>query len=92
MKPPVCCVCQRSFDPPRRGDLVRFARTEADKQWDEDAKSKGFTGHPPYAEWFCDRHLAAARNLQYLTLEKALPALRRQQWRARMGGLFRHDP
>lgn len=65
MKPPVCLICRREFDP--AVELVTFCRTAEDVQWDQ----QRITGHPPYAEWFCGKHVEQAKKLSHLTLAEA---------------------
>ena len=72
MKPPECDVCGDRLEEDG-GGLVTFARTEADRRWDRRVEDEGLIGHPPYVEWFCVRHHAAAREQaqQGLTLGEA---------------------
>lgn len=78
MKPPVCVICDRDLRD-GGGDLVEFAKSDGDFEWDRLAEQSGMSGHPPYAEWFCDEHLGWALELQAegSTLEQALVRLRR---------------
>ena len=39
-------------------------------------KVEGLTGHPPYADWFCDKHYAAAKELSHLTIPEAIEILK----------------
>ena len=83
MRPPICALCRRDF---RRledgGDLVRFR--------DQEPLPDGRVGHPRGVEWFCRRHLAAARELSGSSLAEALRELRRRYgWRLRLGAWWR---
>ena len=67
MKPPVCAVCDLSLSP-QNGACLRF---------------KNYTpvpgripGHPEGTEWFCEKHLKAAKELTDMDLESALSVLR----------------
>ncbi len=78
MKPPICVLCGKDFRDSDEGDLVYFKKSDSDKAWDKlmDAQDQeGFTGHPPYAEWFCGEHYTEAKKLQNYTLEEALKIL-----------------
>ena len=39
-------------------------------------KVEGLTGHPPYADWFCEKHYDAAKELTKLTMPEAMEVLR----------------
>ncbi len=77
MMPPICCICEEDI-PDDEGALVEFAQRPEDHEWDERMEATGMTGHPPYMQWFCARHLSAARAVQHLTVDKAMPSLRAQ--------------
>jgi hypothetical protein len=87
MIPPKCVVCGRgdSGDPACSFHLMRFARTA-----DDDAFERpGVTGMPPSAAWFCDAHVARAREYAHLPLVEALPkvrAFRLSEWFAERFG------
>ena len=77
MRPPECAVCDERFDPfGSGGGLVSFARDPADADWYVRAKQPGFVGHPPHEEWFCEKHVAAARAVAQLTRREAMRSLR----------------
>jgi len=69
MKPPMCELCGRRFDPSDGGGLVHFA--------DEKSLPNGMTGHPHGVEWYCKRHYDAAEGLHHFTYADAMRALRR---------------
>jgi hypothetical protein len=74
MMPPICHTCGR--DASKGGDLVCFAKRDSDLEWDRRMdEARGFTGHPPYAVWFCRKHLAKAQALAHLTVDEALGKL-----------------
>ncbi len=76
MKPPICCICLKPLDPAKPGNLVAFAKSESDHEYDRKAQT-GFTGHPPYADWFCHRHIAAAQKRTHLSLTQAIEQIKR---------------
>lgn len=71
MRPPICAVCDEYFDP-GMGDMVEFKKTAADLAWDKKAEAPGFAGHPPYLEWFCEKHIDLARELSSRTRSEAM--------------------
>ena len=75
MRPPICAICHDRFSPDE-GGLVSYERDPADAGWYERAKTPGFVGHPPHQEWFCGRHIEAARALSGMTRRGALAKLR----------------
>ena len=84
MKPPICALCAKRFDPlpasrpglGGRGGLVRFA--------DHRSLPDGMTGHPKGADWFCPRHFRAAQTYQDRPLSEALRALRQKRRHGRV--------
>jgi hypothetical protein len=71
MKPPLCCLCGDDRDPD--AGLVQFA--------DFEELPEGRPGHPRGLEWFCSRHLEAARAASHLPSAVALERLRaRRRW------------
>ncbi|WXG41888.1 MAG: hypothetical protein WED07_14170 [Candidatus Freyarchaeum deiterrae] len=76
MKPPICRICLKRFDPQKEGGLVYFKKIASDLEWDEKMKKPGMTGHPPYADWFCGEHYKKAKKLEKLTIQEALEKLR----------------
>jgi len=75
MRPPICEICDVRFGLDE-GGMVTFARAPEDAAWYRRAESPGFTGHPPNVEWFCGKHIAAARALAELTRAAAVKKLR----------------
>lgn len=79
MEPPICTVCQVDFrDVEDGGALVEFAKSAHDLEWDRRAAAEGFVGHPPYAAWFCTRHLTQARGMGAAGLTLAEASARMQ--------------
>ena len=64
MKPPICIICDTRFTPSDEGDVIYFKKTKWDIEWEEEMERKGSVGHPPYAEWFCEKHFKAAKELE----------------------------
>jgi len=81
MRPPICALCdERLSEDDDQGGLVSFARTESDQDWLRRSQAEpGFVGHPPWQEWFCGRHIEAARELQHLSRGQALRRIREQE-------------
>lgn len=74
MRPPICDICLASCG---MDGLVYFRKEASDEEWDRLSQTGGFTGHPPYAGWFCPEHLAAAKSLEHLTYSEALKKISR---------------
>lgn len=72
MKPPICEICKRRFNPQKEGGVVNFAKRESDIEWDK----RDIIEHPPYVEWFCGDHFDYAENQSHLTIDKALPKIK----------------
>ena len=76
MRPPICDVCDREFDPDREGGLLYFKETPEGRAFDKRVEEEEIVGHPPDAGWFCGRHYKKARKLLHLTISEALKELR----------------
>ena len=76
MKPPICVICYKEFTDSDEGGLVYFEKSKSDERWIKAMKVEGLTGHPPYADWFCEKHFEAARKLEHLHLHEAMRELR----------------
>jgi len=76
MKPPICIICYKEFRDSDEGGLVYFEKSKSDERWIKAMKVEGLTGHPPYADWFCDKHYAAAKELSHLTIPEAIEILK----------------
>ena len=76
MKPPICIICHKRFNDMKKGGLIYFKETIADKEWKKRVEKEGLIGHPPYAEWFCEDHYQEALKLKEKTKTEALRILR----------------
>ena len=72
MRPPICEICDRDFNPDSRSGLLYFKETSEGREFDKRVSEEGITGHPPDAGWFCEEHYGKAKKLTYLTLSEAL--------------------
>ena len=69
---------------PGRGDSsdcrgpAYFQKTASDKEWDKRCEDEGFVGHPPYAEWFCEKHFLIAKKYSALPKRVALVSIKRE--------------
>ncbi|MHA1266826.1 MAG: hypothetical protein ACTSRS_16435 [Candidatus Helarchaeota archaeon] len=77
MKPPICAICGRRFNP-RKGKLIYFVRRPSDEEWHKKMEESDMVGHPPEAEWFCEKHYQRAAELQNLTIDKAFEILEKE--------------
>ena len=75
MRPPICAICRERFDP-EEGGLVSFALGGSDDAWQKRMEARGAKGHPPWREWFCGLHVAAARERTHLSRADALHEMR----------------
>jgi len=78
MKPPVCEICHREFNPDKEGGLVFFRETEKGREFERRARREGITGHPPDAAWFCGSHSEEAKELAHLTIDEAMEILKKK--------------
>ncbi len=78
MKPPVCVICDKDIDE-KEGGLVYFKKRFSDYVWERRMKRIGGVGHPPYAEWFCKKHYAIAKDLDNLTIDKAINLIQEEE-------------
>ena len=77
MRPPQCAICRKtSRNSNRTFKLVYFTLSEEQKLLREERRRTGIVGHPPEAEWFCDKHLKFARKYQDLERAEALRAIK----------------
>ena len=75
MKPPICAICNERFNL-QEGGLIYFDMRPSDYEWDKKREKTGKKGHPPYATWFCGKHYEKAKELEYLTIDKAMPQIK----------------
>ncbi|MHA1199806.1 MAG: hypothetical protein ACTSQF_10805 [Candidatus Heimdallarchaeaceae archaeon] len=78
MKPPICIICDKRFTPSEKGDVIYFKKSKSDIEWVEEMERTGSVGHPPYAEWFCEKHFKGAKELEDLTCTEAMQILRKK--------------
>lgn len=77
MRPPICAICGKDFRADlTKGGSVTFTLTEADKESKRKLEKSGMVGHPAACEWFCQRHLKAAKKYSHLSLQEALEKMR----------------
>lgn len=74
MRPPICALCDQ--DALDGGDIIDFKKGPSDLEWDRKAERGDWIGHPPYADWFCKDHIAAAREVAHLSLPEAMRILK----------------
>ena len=66
MKPPICVICYKEFTDSDEGGLVYFEKSKSDERWIKAMKVEGLTGHPPYADWFCEKQLTLIEAMEIL--------------------------
>ena len=74
MRPPICAICDKEFDPD--AELVTFKATEESREFDRRVREEGIVGHPPNREWFCRKHVEIAKKMMELTRSEALSKIR----------------
>ena len=72
MRPPICEICNKDFNPDREGGLLYFKKTPEGLEFDRRVEEEGIVGHPPYAGWFCGKHYPRAMKLTDMSLREAL--------------------
>ena len=70
MRPPYCAYCRELTN---TATMVAFL--------DYHPLREGVIGHPHGLEWFCEKHVAAARKYRHLPLDEALKKIDRAQRR-----------
>lgn len=60
MKPPICYVCDRRFDPNEEGNLLPIDPNKSTRSAPRELPP-GTSGHPPNTQWFCGDHVEAQR-------------------------------
>ena len=76
MRPPICEICDRDFDPHKEGGLIDFKETPEGRAFDKRVAEEGIVGHPPDTGWFCGDHIEQARELTHLTISEACRKIR----------------
>ena len=79
MRPPECAICGSDFEPGDKGGLVHFKKRFSDNVWIRKMKRINGVGHPPYAEWFCGKHIDRAKELSNLTVNKAMEIMKAEE-------------
>jgi hypothetical protein len=72
MRPSICEICHKEFDPRNEGGLIFFKETSEGREFHSRVEKEGITGHPPDAGWFCEDHYEEAEKRKHLTLGEAL--------------------
>ena len=75
MRPPICCICDKSLDSSNDGGLIYFKKRASDREWEERMEREGMVGHPPFAEWFCKKHYKKAFEMKDLPIDEAMKQL-----------------
>lgn len=78
----MCFICLRSMrdeEPFSSFETVRFAVSPEEEVWQRERDRQGWCGHPSEVEWFCDEHVAQARDLSHLHWRDALDRLAQQR-------------
>jgi len=75
MRPPICYICDKTLDSPDDGGLIYFKKRASDIEWEEKMEKEGMVGHPPFAEWFCEKHYEKAFELKELPIDRAMKQL-----------------
>jgi len=78
MRPPVCAVCDKDLEE-NEGGLIYFKERFSDRVWQRKMNRIHGVGHPPNAEWFCADHYPRAKELQDLTIDKAMAILLKEE-------------
>lgn len=78
MRPPVCAICDIDLEE-NEGGVIYYKKRFSDKVWDRKMNRINGVGHPPYAEWFCGKHHDRAKELEDLTIDKALAKMREEE-------------
>ncbi len=71
MRPPTCRICDKDLEE-NEGGLVSFRKRFSDLVWERKMKRINGVGHPPYTDWFCEKHYQRAQELKDLTIDKAM--------------------
>ncbi len=79
MRPPECAICGNDFEPGEKGGVLHFKKRFSDYVWERKMKRINGVGHPPFADWFCEKHFSRAKQLLSLTINKAMKILREEE-------------
>lgn len=75
MKPPICRICGKKLEN-GEGSLVSFTLTESDRVWKAHMAKIGGIGHPPWMDWFCEKHIAKAQSLANYDIGTAITMMK----------------
>ena len=79
MRPPICAICHKRFGASSDGGgLVSFKETTKDKAFNSRFKTDKIVGHKRALEWFCGKHIEAARKHSHLIWSEAKPLIREE--------------
>jgi len=76
MRPPICEICDKEFDPDKEGGLIDFKETQEGRAFAKRIRETGIVGHPPDTGWFCGDHFEKAEKLAHLTIHEAIEKIR----------------
>ena len=76
MRPPICDICDKEFDPNKEGGLIDFKETPEGRTFAKRVRETGIVGHPPDTGWFCGDHFEKAEKLAHLTIHEAIEKIR----------------
>ena len=79
MRPPICSICDKRLADMNDGGLIYFKKRQSDVEWEKRMEEIGGVGHPPHAEWFCNKHYDSASELKHLPIDEAFKVLKRRQ-------------
>jgi hypothetical protein len=79
MRPPICEICDRGFNPDNEGGLIGFKKTSEGKAFDKRVTETGIVGHPPDTGWFCGTHYGKALEMKHLTINEAIKRIRESE-------------
>ena len=77
MRPPICEICDRDFNPDKEGGLLYFKETPEGRAFEKQVREEGIVGHPPDAGWFCGKHYDEAEKLLHLTFSEVIRILQK---------------
>jgi len=75
MRPPICRICDKNLETDE-GGLIYFKKRPSDIEWDVRIEKIGGVGHPPYADWFCNKHYNEAYELKHFPIDKAMEIMK----------------
>jgi hypothetical protein len=76
MRPPICAICHKRFNPGKKSGLISFSLSEEEKIENLKFDTPGYVGHPKGLEWFCEEHYHIAERYTDIPLAEALPLIK----------------